>query len=287
MTIERRTIEVPSIYPMTWQYSPAISVRGGRTLYISGIIGARPDGSIPAGDIAAQAELAFANLEQVVRAGGGTMRDIVKVNVYVGEEYAARAAELRAIRQRHFPSEFPTSTLVRVAGFANPDYLFEIEAIAVVPDAPPAAGEASASADQDAAQGGLVIVAPADRVINGSEQTRGMVRESGVTPETTRSRGLWTGYVTTPPGMVSGAHHHGDAESSIYVIGGHARFTWGDHLEHARDTGPGDFIYVPPRVIHAEENLSDSEPFVFVVSRNSGTMTTINVEVGAPSCDPD
>jgi uncharacterized RmlC-like cupin family protein/enamine deaminase RidA (YjgF/YER057c/UK114 family) len=252
-------------------------VRGGRTLYISGIIGARADGSIPKGDITAQAELAFANLEQVVRAGGGTMRDIVKVNVYVGEEYAARAGELREIRQRYFPSEFPTSTLVRVAGFANPDYLFEIEAIAVVPE--------TAGAGEEQGAGGLVIVAPSDRIINGAEQTKGMVRESGVTPETTGAQRLWTGYVTTPPGMISGAHHHGDAESSIYILSGHARFTWGDRLEHARDTGPGDFIYVPPRVIHAEENLSQTEPFVFIVSRNSGTMTTVNVEVGAPSCD--
>jgi uncharacterized RmlC-like cupin family protein/enamine deaminase RidA (YjgF/YER057c/UK114 family) len=273
MTIDRRTIEVPSIYPMTWQYSPAISVRGGRTLYISGIIGARPDGSIPVGDITAQAELAFANLEQVVRAGGGTMRDIVKVNVYVGEEYAAHAAELRVIRQRYFPSDFPTSTLVRVAGFANPDYLFEIEAIAVVP-------EPDAPGDEPTAGAGLVIVAPGDRIIHGAEQTRGMIRESGVTPETVGARQLWTGYVTTPPGMASGAHHHGDAESSIFVVSGHARFTWGDRLEHGRDTGPGDFIYVPPRVIHAERNLSETEPFVFVVARNSGSMTTINVEIG-------
>lgn len=274
--MDRRTIEVPSIYPMTWQYSPAISVAGGRTVYISGIIGARPDGSIPVGDISAQAELAFSNLEQVVRAAGGTMRDIVKVNVYVGDEYAARAQELRTIRQRYFPSEFPTSTLVRVAGFANPDYLFEIEAVAVV---------AERGAGSTEPGGGLVVVAPADRIINGAEQTVGMVRESGVTPETAGSRSLWTGYVTTPPGMVSGAHHHGEAESSIYVLSGSARFTWGANLEHSRVTKPGDFIYVPPRVIHAEENLSTTEPFVFVVSRNSGTMTTVNVEVGAPACD--
>jgi uncharacterized RmlC-like cupin family protein/enamine deaminase RidA (YjgF/YER057c/UK114 family) len=281
MSVDRRTIEVPSIYPMTWQYSPAISVRGGRTLYISGIIGARPDGSLPVGDIAAQAELAFANLEQVVCAGGGSMRDIVKVNVYVGEEYLARAAELRTVRQRYFPSDFPTSTLVRVAGFANPDYLFEIEAIAVVPDG------LGGSDDQPAgAVSGLVIVAPSERVIDPAEQTRGMVRESGVTPETAGSDRLWTGYVTTPPGMVSGAHHHGDAESSIFVVAGHARFTWGERLEHGRDTGPGDFIYVPPRVIHAERNLSETEPFVFVVCRNSGTMTTVNVEVGDPTSDP-
>lgn len=132
--MDKRIIEVPAIYPMTWQYSPAVSVAGGRTVWISGIVGAEPDGSIPAGDIVAQARLAFANLEQVVLAAGGTMRDIVKVNVYVGEDYGAHAAEIRAIRSGYFPSDYPASTLVRVAGFANPAYLFEIEAVAVVDD---------------------------------------------------------------------------------------------------------------------------------------------------------
>ena len=58
-----------------------------------------------------------------------------------------------------------------------------------------------------------------------------------------------------------------------------------DQAQNPAEAGPGDFIYVPPRVIHAERNLSDTEPFVFVVSRNSGTMTTVNVEVGEPTCD--
>jgi uncharacterized RmlC-like cupin family protein/enamine deaminase RidA (YjgF/YER057c/UK114 family) len=273
VTPQRRTVEVPS--------SPATAIRGGRTLFISGITGARPDGTIPVGDIDAQVEQAFGNLEQDLRAGGGTLRDLVKVNVYVAEESAARAADLRAIRQRHLPSEVPLEVLLRVGRSGDPDRLIEIEAIAVLPDEP-----AGAAGERAASTGGLVIVAPSDRIIKGAEQTRGMVRESGVTPETAGARQLWTGYVTTPPGMVSGAHHHGDAESSIFVVAGHARFTWGDQLEHGRDTSPGDFIYVPPRVIHAERNLSDTEPFVFVVSRNSGTMTTVNVEVGDPSCEP-
>lgn len=132
--MEKRIIEVPSIYPMTWQYSPAISVAGGRTVWISGIVGAERDGSIPDGDIVAQASLAFANLEQVVLAAGGTMRDIVKVNVYVGDDYPTHAAEIRSIRSRYFTSDYPASTLVRVAGFANPAYLFEIEAVAVIDD---------------------------------------------------------------------------------------------------------------------------------------------------------
>ena len=125
----------------------------------------------------------------------------------------------------------------------------------------------------------LVIVSPAERTINPAEQTAGMRRESGVTPETAGTVSLWTGHVTTPGGSDSGAHHHGDAESAIYMLSGRARFRWGNRLEHERVAGPGDFIYVPPHVIHSEENLSADEPVVFVVSRNAGTMTTVNVDI--------
>lgn len=133
--MEKRFFSAPDVYPPTWQYTPAISVRGGRTIYLSGIIGARPDGSLPAGDMVAQAELAFANLERVLAAAGATPSDVVKVNVYVGDDYAMHAGPIREIRSRYFTDRYPASTLVRVAGFANPAYLFEVEAIAVVDDA--------------------------------------------------------------------------------------------------------------------------------------------------------
>lgn len=126
---------------------------------------------------------------------------------------------------------------------------------------------------------GLVVIGPDECVSNPNEQTPGMERKSGVTPETAGSVDLWSGHVTTPGGTKSGAHHHGDAESAIYMLSGRARFRWGPRLEHERVAGPGDFIYVPPNVIHAEENLSEDEPVVFVVSRNAGTMTTVNVEL--------
>lgn len=133
-------------------------------------------------------------------------------------------------------------------------------------------------------RGGLVIVRPEERAIEGSEQTTGMRRETGVAPVTTGSVGLWSGHVTTPGGLRSGAHHHGDAESAIYVVRGSARFRWGPSLSHEQIAGPGDFIYVPPGVVHAEENLSETEPVVFIVSRNSGSMLTVNVDPDSPAC---
>ncbi|WP_283133887.1 RidA family protein [Rhizohabitans arisaemae] len=129
----RKTIvTTPDIYEMTWDYSTAIKVTGGSLLFVSGIIGMTPDGKL-APDLLTQADTAFANLEKVMVSAGGTLRDIVKVNVFVGENYRDHMAEMRKIRSRYFTGDFPVSTLVQVAGFANPDYLFEIEAIAALP----------------------------------------------------------------------------------------------------------------------------------------------------------
>lgn len=125
-------INPPDMYGATWQFNQAIRVRGGDLLFVSGIVGLAADGTIAKGDIAAQSEAAFANLEMVLAEAGGTLADIVKVNVYVGEAYTDKIDELRAIRARFFTGDYPVSTLVQVAGFANPDYLFEVEAIAVL-----------------------------------------------------------------------------------------------------------------------------------------------------------
>ena len=52
--------------------------------------------------------------------------------MYVGADYLEHRAELRAVRSRYFAEPFPASTLVQVAGFANPDYLIEVEAVAAL-----------------------------------------------------------------------------------------------------------------------------------------------------------
>ncbi|MGH2511794.1 MAG: RidA family protein, partial [Candidatus Limnocylindrales bacterium] len=69
--MDKQIIDVPEIYPMTWQYSPAIKITGGSLVFISGIVGYSPDEEIARGDIGAQAEQAFKNLEAVLRAAGG------------------------------------------------------------------------------------------------------------------------------------------------------------------------------------------------------------------------
>src|SRR2546422_27030 len=77
-----------------------------------------------------------------------------------------------------------------------------------------------------------------------------MVREAAISEGIVGARELWVGYVELPPASVSAVHHHGEAESAIYVISGHARFLCGETLDDELDAGPGDFVWVPPHVLH-------------------------------------
>ncbi|MBI4497797.1 MAG: cupin domain-containing protein, partial [Chloroflexi bacterium] len=112
----------------------------------------------------------------------------------------------------------------------------------------------------------LTVVRPAERD-RATAQTPGMVREAGVSRETVGATTIWSGYVKTPPGSASGAHHHGDCETAIYVLSGRVRFSYGPKLDRTVEVGPGDFVFVPPIEVHVEENLSATEPVEFIVSR--------------------
>ena len=123
------------------------------------------------------------------------------------------------------------------------------------------------------------------RIVRGSElqphtaQTPGMTRYAGVAASTVGSKHIWLGYVTMGPGAHSGAHHHGDCESAIYIIRGRARFRFGDRLEETIEAGPGDFIYVPPKVVHQEMNASDSEELDAIVARDSQENIVANIDL--------
>ena len=120
------------MYGATWQFNQAVRVRGGDLLFVSGIVGLAPDGSIATDDIVEQSQVAFQNLSMVLEEAGGSLADEIKVNVYVGQSYSHRRHDLREVRSRFFTGDYPVSTLIQVAGFANPEYLFEVEAIAVL-----------------------------------------------------------------------------------------------------------------------------------------------------------
>ena len=113
-------------------YSQGVKVTGAQTiLFIAGQV-AYDDKGNPAhrGDFTAQARAVFQSVKAQVEAGGGTMQSIVKVNTYLTD--IRHRAELVPVREEFFGKKGPASTLVAVAALAQPDWLIEVEAIAVV-----------------------------------------------------------------------------------------------------------------------------------------------------------
>jgi uncharacterized RmlC-like cupin family protein len=110
-------------------------------------------------------------------------------------------------------------------------------------------------------------------------QTLGMQRRAAVTTERTGATKLWAGTVTIDAHAKTGAHHHGDLESVIYVLSGLARMRWGDRLEFIAEAQAGDFIYVPPFVPHQEINASDDLQLHCVLARSGQTGLVVNLDI--------
>ena len=114
-------------------YTHIVEVTGpAKTIYISGQIAFDKDGKVVgAGDMKAQAEQVFKNLQAALDAAGAKFSDIVKMNSYITDMSKIQA--VRDVRARYFGEVTPASTFVQVAGLVRPDLLLEIEIVAVVP----------------------------------------------------------------------------------------------------------------------------------------------------------
>ncbi|HVT95453.1 MAG TPA: cupin domain-containing protein [Bryobacteraceae bacterium] len=113
-------------------------------------------------------------------------------------------------------------------------------------------------------------------------QTPGMSRAAAITHARTGANKLWAGTVVVEPDAKTGAHHHGEVETVLYIIRGRARFRWGDRLEFFEEAGPGDFIYVPPFVPHQEINARGDEPVEAVVVRSGQEPVVVNLDIPSP-----
>lgn len=100
-------------------------------------------------------------------------------------------------------------------------------------------------------------------------QNADMERSIAISAERVGSIGLYSSVVTTAPGARTRIHHHGDCETSIWIASGRARYTFGPTgLEDSMEAEAGDFVYIAAGEAHVEENASDEEPLVVVISRN-------------------
>ena len=126
-----------------------------------------------------------------------------------------------------------------------------------------------------------VRIIPGHSLDPNTPQTPGMERKAAINYARVGAQKIWAGTVRIKPDAKTGAHHHGELESVIYVISGHARMRWGEHLEFTAEAGPGDFIFVPPYVPHQEINASTDEPLECVVIRSDNEAVVVNLDIAA------
>jgi len=113
-------------------YSQGVKVTGAQTiLFLSGQVAYDPDGGVACrGDFKGQAREAFKSIKALVESQGGTMANVVKTTTFLTD--MRYRAELAPIREEFFGKKGPASTMIEISSLAYPDWLIEIEAIAVI-----------------------------------------------------------------------------------------------------------------------------------------------------------
>lgn len=117
-------------------YEPYLLSQGikfGNLLFISGQAGAGADGKIVPGGFMAQGEQAFANLRRALEAGGASLKDVIKVTIFVTD--MGHFDDVVALRRKFFSAPYPADTIAEIKALYTPEAMIEIEAIAAVPGA--------------------------------------------------------------------------------------------------------------------------------------------------------
>lgn len=127
-------INPPSVFrSLDHGFSQAVLASGRRTLYVSGQTAWDAGKQLVGADLAAQAKQAFRNLRAVVEASGGTLEDVVSLRLYIVDYRPQEAAAVgQALREAFAGPAKPAATWIGVASLADPGFLIEIEATAVL-----------------------------------------------------------------------------------------------------------------------------------------------------------
>jgi uncharacterized RmlC-like cupin family protein len=123
-----------------------------------------------------------------------------------------------------------------------------------------------------------VQVVRADELSDQTPQTSGLQRFEAVSSKRLGSTELWMGLSVLPAGSKTGVHHHGQSETALYILSGVGRWWVGDRLDAKREARPGDFVFIPPNVVHWEENASDTEPVEMIVARSTQDAIVVNLD---------
>jgi 2-iminobutanoate/2-iminopropanoate deaminase len=130
--MKKQQITTGKIREPSGHFSQAIAIEAkGRLVFLSGMTARRPDGTIAGiGDIEAQTRQVCENLKSAIEAAGGTLDDICRVDVYVRN--MEHFDKIHKVRREYFRQPAPASTMVEIAKMTSPEYLIEINAIALI-----------------------------------------------------------------------------------------------------------------------------------------------------------
>ncbi|MEV0066294.1 MULTISPECIES: cupin domain-containing protein [unclassified Amycolatopsis] len=125
-------------------------------------------------------------------------------------------------------------------------------------------------------------VAPSG-LLGRTTQTPGMKRLEAISGKTVGAQSLWMGQTHVPASTASANHHHGASETAIYIVSGNPTFVFldvdGDEpVERPIETGPGDYVFVPPFVPHREENPDPENEAVVVIARTTQEAIVVNLD---------
>ena len=133
--LERKNIFPDTLYRRVVSghllYAPVVTVRGGTTVYVSGLVSRDKQGNvIGKGDMAAQIRQVGENLRLSLEAAGASLKDLVRTCTYVTDidEFFKHVET----RQKYFGEALPTSSTIGVSRLSHPDFMVEVEAFAVI-----------------------------------------------------------------------------------------------------------------------------------------------------------
>jgi enamine deaminase RidA (YjgF/YER057c/UK114 family) len=129
----KQFINPPALNP-TNGYTHVVAATGGKTIYVSGQVAVNEKAEVVGkGDFRAQVERTFENLKAALASAGASFKDVVKVTYFVVDLKPEHVAALREVRRKYLDAQNPpASTLLGVSALAVPEWLVEIEVVAVV-----------------------------------------------------------------------------------------------------------------------------------------------------------
>jgi 2-iminobutanoate/2-iminopropanoate deaminase len=124
-------LSAPGVYDPPG-YSQVIKVTGAQSLvFLAGQVPYDKDGGVAhRGDFPAQARQVFGAVRSLVEAAGGRIENVVKITTYLTD--VRYRQDFRVVRDEFFGQRGPASTMIEVSSLSHPDYLIEVEAIAII-----------------------------------------------------------------------------------------------------------------------------------------------------------